>query len=78
MKGGGGDIVTAVALGVKLHPYTKQAFETWAANIAQDSGILAGSKNTEEKIKELEGGPGVGLNPATSNERNIQTSNRAW
>lgn len=56
VKGGGGDIVTAVAPGAKLHPYTKQTFETWASNIAQDSGILAGSKGTEEKIKELEGG----------------------
>jgi len=56
VKGGGGDIATAVAPGVKLHPFTQQTFETWAANIAQDTAILAGAKSTEEKIKELEGG----------------------
>lgn len=56
VKGGGGDIATAAAPGVKLHPFTQQTFETWAGNIAQDTAILAGSKSTEEKIKELEGG----------------------
>lgn len=56
VKGGGGDLATAAGPGVKLHPYTQQTFETWAANLAQDAAILAGTKPTEEKIKELEGG----------------------
>ncbi len=56
VKGGGGALATAVAPGVKLHPFTQQTFETWSANLAEDAGILAGSRSVEEKIKELEGG----------------------
>ncbi len=56
VKGGGGALATAVDPGVKLHPFTKQTFETWSANLAEDAGILAGSRSVEEKIKELEGG----------------------
>lgn len=56
VKGGGGALATAVDPGVKLHPFTKQTFETWSANLAEDAGILAGSRSVEEKVKELEGG----------------------
>ncbi len=42
--------------GTKLHPFTKQTFEKWAANIAEDMAILTSNKSAEEKINELENG----------------------
>lgn len=53
---GAGDINMATAAGVKLHPFTKQTFEKWVANIEEDTAILAGSKSVENKISELENG----------------------
>lgn len=55
IKGGGG-ISMAVAEGTKLHPFTKQTFEKWIANMEEDAGHLAGGKPVADKIQELENG----------------------
>lgn len=55
IKGAGG-ISMAVAEGTKLHPFTKQTFEKWVANLEEDTGILAGGKPVADKIHELENG----------------------
>jgi len=51
-----GGISMATAAGTKLHPYTKQTFEKWVANLTEDSAILVGNKSVEDKIRELENG----------------------
>ncbi|CAN5499266.1 hypothetical protein BH11PSE11_BH11PSE11_13450 [soil metagenome] len=53
---GAGDINMATAAGVRLHPFTKQTFEKWVANLEEDIAILAGPKSVEGKISELENG----------------------
>src|SRR5436190_21333065 len=40
--------------GGKVDVFAKQAYEKWNANMTEDTAILAGDKNTEDKIKELE------------------------
>jgi hypothetical protein len=52
----GGTISTVVPAGAKVDVFVKQTFEKWVANMNEDSGILAGDKSTEDKIRELEGG----------------------
>jgi hypothetical protein len=54
IKVGGVSMVTDP--GVKLHPHTKQTFETWLKNMEEDRAVLSGSKPLDTKLKELEGG----------------------
>jgi len=54
IKVGGVGVVTDP--GVKLHPHTKETFETWLKNMAEDRAVLEGNKPLETKLKELEGG----------------------
>lgn len=51
-----GGIATVTAPGVKLHPHTKQTFETWLKNMEADRAIADSTKPLDEKLKELEGG----------------------
>jgi len=51
-----GGISMATAAGTNLHPFTKQTFEKWVANLTEDTAIFAGSKSVEDKIRELENG----------------------
>jgi len=54
IKVGGVGMVTDP--GVKLHPHTKQTFETWLKNMEEDRAVFASNKSLDSKLKELEGG----------------------
>lgn len=54
IKVGGVGVVTDP--GVKLHPHTKQTFETWLKNMEEDRAVASSNKSLDIKLKELEGG----------------------
>jgi len=50
-----GGIKLVLPADTKLHPHTKQTFDSWVTGIEGDIGILAGSTSNTNKIRELEG-----------------------